>query len=279
MRGRAGRHRRIPTFVALLLFIAPVSAWVVARWRLDEWQFLERLFVYDFIARAFTTIEGHPGTPLYYLKILSKHHYDWLLAGVTACILFPIPWPWLRQRLCFWRGGDSLSIVLGSWAVVTLLIPTLMVTKGPWYLNPFYPVFALGVAWILVHGLSQAADAARGRRGTVLAAIIVSALGVAEGKLLWYSFHHRDLRRSVQGLLLEEKNRLSGHRVFRHQWDRGEIFVLGALVGAEWREANLEGFWRESRPGDCLVSSRPVADPALALVRSRGRHSLYCRGE
>jgi 4-amino-4-deoxy-L-arabinose transferase-like glycosyltransferase len=277
--GRIEPRRRIPTLVALLLFIAPVGAWVVARWRLDEWRFLERLFNYDFVARTFTTIEGHPGTPLYYLKILSKHHYEWLLAGVASGMLFPLPWPRLRQRLCFWRRDDSLTILLGSWTLVTFFMPTLMVTKVPWYLNPFYPVFALGVAWVLVDGLSHAADARRGRRGTILAVLIVSAVGVAEGKLLWYSFHHRDLERSVQGLLLEEGNRLKGRRVFRREWDRGEIFVLGALVGAEWREATLEGFRRKSRRGDCFVSSHHVADPALVLVRSRGRHSLYCRLE
>lgn len=275
---RIERKRWMPTVVALLLFIAPVSAWVIARWRLDEWRFLERLFDYDFVARTLTTIEGHSGTPFYYLKILGKHHYDWLLAGVTACILFPIPWPRLRHLLRFWRG-DSLSVLLVSWTVATLLMPTLMATKVPWYLDAFYPVFALGIAWILVHGLSEAARARRSQRGMILAAIIVTAVGVAEGKLLWYSFHHRDLRRSVQGLLLEEKNRLRGHQVFRRDWDRGEVFVLGALVGAEWREATFDGFLRKSKPGDCLVSSHPVADQALVLVRSRGRHFLYCRPE
>jgi 4-amino-4-deoxy-L-arabinose transferase-like glycosyltransferase len=266
--------------VAVLLFVVPVGAWVLARWRLDRWQFLERLFNYDFVARTLTTIEGHPGTPLYYLHILAKHHYDWLLAALIAVVLFPVPWPQVQRLVRFWRSSDRLTIVLTSWALATLLIPTVMATKLPWYLNAFYPVFALGVAWILAHALSMTSRIPGGR-GTFLAVSIVAAGAFAEAKLLWYSFHHRDLRRSVQGLLLEEKDRLRGHRVFRRDWDYGEIFILGGLVGAEWRPSGLEHFRRDGRPGDCFVSSRSmdVEDPAIVLIRTHARHSLYCRRE
>jgi hypothetical protein len=99
---------------------------------------------------------------------------------------------------------------------------------------------------------------------------------VAEGKLLWYSFHHRDLRRSIQGLLLDETPRLTGRRVFRRQWDNAEIFVLGGVVGAEPRTGTLDDFWRDSRPGDCLIS-RETTQPGLALSQFRGRNFLFCR--
>jgi 4-amino-4-deoxy-L-arabinose transferase-like glycosyltransferase len=276
--------RTIPwraTAIAALLFIVPVGGWAIARWRLDGWRFFDLMLNYDFIARSFTVIEEHPGSPLFYLNILQKHHYDWLLAGVAALLLSPIPWQRLRDGLLpFWRGDDGLGVLLGSWAGVTLLVPTMMRTKLPWYLNPFYPVFALGIGWLLVHGLSLDWGGALRRRGTILAGIIVIAFGVAEGKLIWYSYAYRDLGDSAQGMILKERKRLKSHRVFFDEFGRADIFVAGGVVGAERGAAlPLEDFWRESRPGDCLVSAARLADPELELVRVGRRRSLYCRRE
>src|SRR5205823_2323244 len=154
-----GPHRwlpSLPTLSAVILGVVPVGAWAVARWRVDRWMFFDKLFNYDFVARTLTVIEEHPGSSLYYLNILQKHQYDWLLAGAVALVLFPIPWRRVRHRLLLlWRGDAGPGVLLCSWAGVTILIPTLMRTKVPWYLNPFYPVFALGIAWILARGLSQ----------------------------------------------------------------------------------------------------------------------------
>ena len=279
--GRKGtpRNRWLPTMSAALLFVAPVGAWAVARWRVDQWKFFERMFDYDFVARSLTVIEDHPGTPLYYVNILQKHQYDWLVAGAAALLLFPIPWQRLRERVIpFWHGDDGLGVLLGSWAAITFLIPTAMRTKVPWYLDPFYPVFALGIAWILVRGLSQDWSGPLRRRHQILGAVIVLALGVAEGKLLWYSFHYRNLSDSAQGLLLQEERRLRNRRVFQDHWDRAEIFVVGGVLGAEHRSAgHVESFWRESRPGDCLLSTDRLSDPGLVLVRSGRHHALYCR--
>ena len=91
-----------------------------------------------------------------------------------------------------------LGILLGSWAGITFLIPTVIRTKLPWYLNPFYPVFALGIAWILARGLAQASPRSSGRRQALLGIVIITALGVAEGKLLWYPSHFRNLNDSTQ---------------------------------------------------------------------------------
>ena len=123
-------------------------------------------------------------------------------------------------------------MLLGSWAGVTLLVPTVMRTKLPWYLNPFYPVFALGIAWLLVKGLSLDWSGSLRRRGVILAAVIVLVLGVAEGKLIWYSYQYRDLGDTAQGMLLQERTRLKDRRVFFDEFGRGDIFVAGGVVGA-----------------------------------------------
>jgi 4-amino-4-deoxy-L-arabinose transferase-like glycosyltransferase len=271
----------LPTIIAVIFFVVPVGAWAFARWRVDQWAFFDKLFNYDFVARSLTVIENHPGGPLYYVNVLQKNQYDWLLAGVAALVLFPVSWPQMRDRLkLLWQRADGLGVLLASWAGMTFLIPTMMRTKLPWYLNPFYPVFALGIASILVRGLMQYPGGAWGRRQVVLGIAIVAALGVAEGKLLWYPSHYRDVNDSVQGLLLQEKDRLRNHGVFQPHWDRAELFVASGVIGVERALAGRgETFWRESRPGDCLISVRRVSDPDLVLIRSNRHHMLYCRVE
>ncbi len=277
-RWRQSSRRWMPAVAAVLLFVVPVVSWGVARWRLDEWRFFERLFFYDFVARSLRPIERHPGSPLFYLNVLQKYQYDWLLAGAAAWILFPVPWHRLRAFALFWRGSPILRLCV-CWAGITLLLPTVMSTKVSWYLNPFYPVFALGMAWLLHHAFSQAETAGHGRLRTALLVVaLVVALGTAEAKLVWHSYHRRDLQRSVQGMLLAERAQLAGHRVYRSHWDLGEIFVLGGVIGADYRLASgPEDFARESQVGDFLVSALKQDESCLMHIRSVGREHLFRR--
>ncbi|HXT71423.1 MAG TPA: glycosyltransferase family 39 protein, partial [Vicinamibacterales bacterium] len=193
-----GTRSRTPSPMAMLatvcLFAAPVMLWAIARWRLDGPRFFEVLLGYDFIARTRGALEGHEGSPIYYVQILAKHHYDWLLAALAAVVLFPMPWQ--RIRTAFTRDANVRDVVLIAWTANAILIPTSMPTKLPWYLNSFYPVFALAIAWLVIYCLTIAATTANyHRRGAALALIVATMLGVAETKLHWYSFHYRDLRR------------------------------------------------------------------------------------
>ena len=279
---RAHQRRRewIPLACALLLLAVPVGAWLWARWHLDQSRFLARLFFYDFIGGSLTVLEGHEGGLLYYLNVLQKYHYDWLLAGAVAWFMCgPIQWSVLRDRMRFWRGVTETSILLWSWATMTLLIPTLMRTKNSWYLQPFYPVYALGIAWLIVRGLTHGGNAPGfRRRRLVLATLLVIVFAVAEGRIAYYSYHYRDLAHSTQGLLLAEKTELRGHEIFRDRWNYAEMFVLRALVGAEHRPAaDLEVFLHDSRPGNYFISAEPINRPDFYMVRSNGHQWLYRR--
>ena len=260
-----------------VLFVLPVAAWSLARWKIDGWQFLSLMVSYDLVARSLTVIEEHPGNALYYFDVLHKHHYDWLVAGAAAWVLFPVSLHHLRRAVAFWRPADPFVVVLGSWGVICTLIPTLMRTKLPWYLNSFYPVFALGVAMLLARGLSSVSTVRKWRR-TLLWVLTCVVFVTAEGKLAWNSYVHRDLNRSVQGLLLAARQPLAGGRVFRPDWSRSEIFVLGAIIGAERRIAGgLDMFLRDSSVGDYWVSSSDEDCAELVLLRSDGRSWLYRR--
>jgi 4-amino-4-deoxy-L-arabinose transferase-like glycosyltransferase len=263
-----------PLLVALLLFVVPVGGWVAMRWRVDEWRFFRRLVGYDFVARTVSVLEQHPGTWLYYVDVLLRDQYEWLIVGVTALCAMSVTRQRLRGWLLSWREATVLRSVVGSWAAITLLVPTLMQTKLPWYLNPFYPAFAAGVGVVLAVSFARASQSRR----LVLVSIAAIALIAAESRLIWYSYHYRDLRTSPQGLVLAERDRLAGQRVFMDRCDRADMFVLGTIVGAQAQEAgSVDGFLRESRAGDYLVSSEVVSRSDLVLVRATHEHRLYRR--
>jgi 4-amino-4-deoxy-L-arabinose transferase-like glycosyltransferase len=179
-----------------------------------------------------------------------------------------------------WRSERQAQVVAVAWAAVTFLVPTAMRTKLPWYLNSFYPAFALGVGWLIARGLAAPAPAALPRRRAALAAIVAIAFVAAESRLVWYSYRYRDLTTSAQGLLLSTSTQLNGHRVYLEEWNLADVFALRALVGA--REGYLGGpdkFWTDSAPGDFLLTSREVREGDLLLVAASGGHWLYRRCE
>ena len=276
VRGRPETRRLGAMGVAALLGTAPVAAWVMARWRVDRWAFLEKLFFFDFIDRTGNVLEGHTGGVLYYLDRLQRYQYDWLGAALTAIVLYPLPWRRIVSTIPDLRRPESgMRLVLTAWAVVTLAVPTIMQTKLPWYLNPFYPLFALGVAWVILRGL--ASDRGRARRMALACAVVLAAV-VAEAKLVWTSYYRRDPSRSVQGLLLAESVQLRGHAVCRSRWNNAEIFVLDVLIQAERRICrDASEFARDSRRGDYFVTTPDVNVDGLVLVRADAQNALYRR--
>ena len=278
-RGRWSRRERwLPLATGLAIGAVPIATWAVARFQVDGWMFFERLFFQDFVSLSTTALDGHSGSPLFYLNILVKHHYDWMVAALAAVILFPPQsWASVRRSLRFWEDGNELRVLIGAWVVITLIVPAIMQTKLPWYLNPFYPMFALGVGWMLAYGFSRVSFAPAHRRW-LLVAMIVMASTIAEAKLIWYWYHYRDFDRSAQGLLLVEEDRLRGVRVYRTSWDRADAWVMKGLIEAEPAEAmSVQDFLFRSGPGEYFLSSQAIDDPRLVRVAMVGDYSLYQR--
>jgi 4-amino-4-deoxy-L-arabinose transferase-like glycosyltransferase len=275
--GQRLRQRLAPLAVAAATFAIPVGAWVLARWQLDSTAFLERMVRYDLVARSARALEGHTGSPLYYLNVLQKDQYDWLLAAVVALVLVPPSRQRVRELFRSTSSTRYFAVVGAAWFGVTLLIPTVMRTKVAWYLNPFFPIFALLVAAAVVHALSHTGPALA-RRQKLLAALVLLAFAVAEGKLVFYSYNRRHLHSSAQGLLLADKTQLAGRRVFRDRWPASGLFVLEHIVKGQPMLADDEhDFMRKGRPGDYMVLSRHQAEYSqLGCIASNRRYAL-CR--
>jgi hypothetical protein len=96
--------------------------------------------------------------------------------------------------------------------------------------------------------------------------------------MVWYRHHYRSLDRTLQGLLLQERDAIRGRQVFADRWDRARIFVLEAMVGGRRRLApDLAGFLRDSEPGDYFFSTRMLHHDAVVMVRSNRLGHLYRR--
>jgi 4-amino-4-deoxy-L-arabinose transferase-like glycosyltransferase len=272
------RERWRPLMTGFAIGAVPIVAWAIARFEVDRWRFFERVFFQDFVAVSTSVMDGHSGSPFFYLNILVKHHYDWMVAALTVLVLFP-PGSWkpFWRSLRFWTDRNELKLLLGAWVAITLLVPTLMQTKLPWYLNAFYPMFALGVGWALAYGFSRVSFAPSHHRG-LLMAMILMAFTIAEAKLIWYSYHYRDFDRTAQGLIMVERDRLRGVRVFRTSWDRADRWVLQGLVEAEPAEArSVQDFLFRSGPGEYFLTAAEVDDPRLVRVANVGDYGLYQR--
>jgi 4-amino-4-deoxy-L-arabinose transferase-like glycosyltransferase len=268
-------QRWLPLAVASMLALVPTMAWAIPRWNSDGPLFFERIFFQDFVALTTTALDGHSHSPLFYLDILVKHHYDWIVAALTVVILFPpASWVTVRRMLAFWRSADDRTRILGFWTAIALLVPMAMRTNLPWYINPLYPMFSLGVGWLLAYGFSGREAPSHHR--PLLAAMVVMAAVLAEGKLIWYSYNYRGLERSVQGLLLAEAERVRGARVFG-QWDRADAIVLKGLVGAKVADGSLTEFLQHSEPGDFLVLPAHEDHDGLVQLATYGGHTLYRR--
>jgi 4-amino-4-deoxy-L-arabinose transferase-like glycosyltransferase len=257
-----------------VVFAIPVVLWALARWRVDEWRFLSQIVAVDLVTRTLTSFEGHIGTPLYYFDILQRYHYDWLIAAVCALGLFPPPRAQWRKWLSVRFDERPATIVVAFWALVTFAVPTLMATKLSWYLNPFYPVFALLIGSVLQSAIVRSRTGPL-RRRIALVAIIVMAIGTAEGKMLYQAFR-RDKDYFLQGLLQRERAALSGRTIFRARWNGAEQFVATRMVEARIGYVDQpDEFVEIGQVGDFLVATPNLSDARLEKVGEMAGEALY----
>lgn len=275
---RAGVARRewLPLGAGLVAGAGGTVPWLLARHAADGWRFLRVLFGTDFVGRVATSLDGHDGGVLYYLDTLQRDHYDWIVAAAVVLALAASRAGWARLR------GDLLAIdrrilrLVVVWGLVTVLVPTAMSTKLGWYLNPFYPAFAIAVGWALVWGLGVlGADTGRWR-WRVAVAMVVLAAGVAEGKMLWYSHSKRSMRGTPQGLIMSGEV-APGARVFRPAWENADRFVLEHIRAGHGVVGGLDDFVARSGSDEFLMSNLKLVDERLVEVRRDGRYALYRR--
>ena len=240
-----------PRLAGLALGALPVGLWAYARWHYDGWRFFSHMIGYDALARVGSALEGHAESPFYFLDVLQRHEYEWLIVAALAVLAAPSALGMLWR----WLGASPARSLMPAWLVAGIGLPTLMSTKLSWYLNPFFPLLAMAVAAAVWHGWSTLVAERRVAVARAFAAVVVLAFGVAETTLAWHSYRRLDLGRSAQGLLIEHAGALDGHRVFAERCPYPEAF-LAAAAGARCVPADLAAFEREAVRGDLWIGDR-----------------------
>ena len=272
---RSWRSRWWPNVTAAAVAVAIVAPWAIARWQLDQWRFFDALFFQDFVGHAFTVLDHHNESFFFYLNVLQGYHYDWLGAAAIAFACLPNRWARLRTLVAPAAGDPRMRILLLSWFAATFMLPTVAVTKLGWYLNSFYPLFALAVAWLLVEAWNATVEAYP-RRAIAIVAVAALALVVAEAKLAWHSYMLLDLNRSAQSLVLSQREALSGRRIYASEWPHADRFVVRTVHGQCEIAADITGFLAASGPQDFWLGP-PAEDPRIVPIASTGRQTLYRR--
>ena len=264
------RSRWLPLVSAVGVFTLVVTPWIVARWRVDGWLYFDAMFFHDFADRVSMVLEGHEGGPLYYPYFLQKYQYDWLLAAAVALLCLPGRWARLRTLV---TGSDRFLVLLvTAWFAGTFVLPSSVATKLGWYLNSFYPLFALGVAWLIVEAWQ--ATVALPRRTALVAMSFVVALGVAEGTLAWHSYQLLDVNRSAQSLILAHGAEIASRQVYATQWPHSDRFVVRSVGGRCITVPGLDAFLSQSHADDLWLGA-PGLDARLVPLATTGRQTLY----
>lgn len=275
------RHRRprsawvTPLAVGGVAGVLPVALWALARWQFDGWRFLGPMVDYDIVQRATTAIQGHDETWHFYVDVLLRHHYDWLVLTGAAVLLAPKALRQAWQRVS--NAHPDGALLIGAWAVATWLVPTLLPTKLAWYLTPFYPGAAVVTALAVHDGWRQMRDERQHRRAAAFAALVVLAVGVAEGRMIYRSVARIDLHRSPQGLLLAFGDAVRGARVFAAGCPSPEAFLIDAAGGTCVAVANVDDAGLQARPGDLWVDTAPAVAPGFTLLGRNREASLHRR--
>jgi 4-amino-4-deoxy-L-arabinose transferase-like glycosyltransferase len=272
------RAARGPLLVATMLFLTLAGGWAAARYAADGTEFFRQMVTNDLVGITLTVQEGHEGHPLFYFDVLQRYQYDWLGAAVLVCLFSPAARRRFRTAVTGLHSSHT-GRVLSAWAGICLLVPSMMQTKLSWYLNPLYPVCAIGIALVFVHGLTDPLTQSPGVRRVAVVVTLVLALGVSQGRSIWHVAVQRHLDRSPQGLLLEHAPVLAGARVFKTDWEPADRLVAEAFVGARQATAADAGaFARQSDTGDFLLVARGDAVPeSVVLVDEGPRYALYRR--
>lgn len=126
---------------------------------------------YHVLSRAGGGLEGNQGGVGYYLAVLADEARPWSWLGALT-----LPFSaWIG-----WTSRSSALRLVVVWALVGLVVPTLMSTKIDWYVVPVVPAIALSIGHATQTALSK-----RYHPGAIVLASVLLLVGVATTKRVW----------------------------------------------------------------------------------------------
>jgi len=131
--------KRFALFAGIgLMIFAP---WVILMYASFGSDFTQWFVMYTGVMRTVSPLEGHTGSPLFYINYLvTNENLLWiaLLPIAVGLCIFNVVKKWSRP--------DGLILI---WIFLVLVVFSVAQTKISWYILPAYPAFALAIASLL----------------------------------------------------------------------------------------------------------------------------------
>lgn len=144
------RMRPLTALGSSLLVALPWYVWVGVR---TDGAWLQGFFLEHNLGRALHSMEGHGGSPVYYLAALLAGFFPWSLLAPPALLAAG-----RTPRQCAQRPA---LVFCACWVGVYVGLFTLARTKLPSYVTPCYPGLALLTGWFLVRWMDGSVVASR----------------------------------------------------------------------------------------------------------------------
>ena len=247
------RQRLLPCLLAVVVFLAPVAAWAAARIHADgSTTFLTRMVEEDLYARSTSIVDKVTYSPISYVDGLFDRFAPWPLLILVAAVLAARA-AGLRPVLRRLARGRLPLVLL--WAVVPLVLFTLVRTHHHWYLDPSYPAWAMLAALAILDLLRRAPAA---HRRAVLAGCILVPLALCEMRILY---------RVLMAERMPESQRLLAS-LARHRLELGPDLRTGPLRHSErFILEAMDGF-HVDESGENGPAADPLTSPSVLIAKA-----------
>jgi 4-amino-4-deoxy-L-arabinose transferase-like glycosyltransferase len=248
-----------------LAAVAIAAPWHLHQWRLHGDAFLDEYLGYHVLRRGREAIEGHEGSPLFFVETLFEHQLPWVLLlpiAIPAAVLAVVK-----------RGRRELLLPL-LWGATILGLYSAAATKISWYILPAYPALALCIADWLVRKVSPH----RFRSLLVGILAVLALVGATESRVF-----DLDYEPDVKALAIEARDLLTPESIlFVHQTDTPTVLFYAERPVRALDGARLEALREElRRSGFALgvVRGEDQVDMVLGILDEADAVVVGQRGE
>ena len=131
---------RSPYWIGVMIAVAIALPWNIYEMVVNRDAFVSEVLWKHLFLRSFTVLDGHAGSPYFYIRTRVNKYHPWILVGIFSGPLFVFK---------AWRERSPESILLSVWIFSVLGIYTLVRTKLAWYILPLYPALSLTVGYVV----------------------------------------------------------------------------------------------------------------------------------
>lgn len=159
-----GKLKLSTWIISFICALTPIFLWASARYQIDGFMFINKMFSYDLFKRSTQAIEGHGGSFLQYAREMNDFLSIWVL-GIL--LIIGIVWKIITKT-----AFTKRMIMYFVWAIVPIILFAFVKTRIMWYMYPSLIAFAALDA-VLID------DVLRLKRSKAIKTCLISAVIIA----------------------------------------------------------------------------------------------------